>query len=260
MDLSDPVEFIVHQLDPSLMFAEATGHQPDKWQKQALRSTSKRQLWLVGRQLGKSVTAAIKGLHRACFYERSEVIIISVGARQSELLFDKVSDFYDRLQPIPAIKRLRTELWLANGSKVVSLPGDPATTRGYTPALVLLDEASRIDNGILASVTPMVSESNGDIVALSTPAGRRGFLYELWSDDTQTQWERISARRVDYPNRVRPGFLEEQMKTLGPAIYSQEHENAFIEDGDQLISQASIEAMSRYDRPNTVIMHALEGL
>jgi hypothetical protein len=222
MDLSDPGEFLAYRLDPSLMFAEATGHQPDNWQVQALKSTSKRQLWVIGRQLGKSVCAAVKGLHRACFYPRSEVIIVSVGARQSELLFDKVADFNDRLQPIAAIKRLRTELWLENGSKVISLPGDPSTTRGYTPALVLLDEASRIDNGILASLTPMVSESDGDIIALSTPAGRRGFLYEIWSDETQTQWERISARRVDYPHRVRPGFLEEQLRTLGPALFSQE--------------------------------------
>src|SRR5262249_31830788 len=146
MDLANPTEWLAHQLDPSLTM-EALGYQPDDWQRRALRSTSKRQLWLVGRQLGKSVTAAIKGLNRACFRPRSEVLIISVGQRQSELLFDKMSDFYDRLQPIAATKRLRTELWLENGSKVVALPGDPATTRGYTPSMVLLDEASRIDNG-----------------------------------------------------------------------------------------------------------------
>lgn len=258
MDLTDPTEWLAHRLDPSLMFAEAVGCEPDLWQRHALRSTSKRQLWLVGRQLGKSVTAAVKGLHKACFCPRSDVLIISVGQRQSELLIDKVLDFYDRLQPIPAIKRLRTELWLENGSKVVALPGDPATVRGYTPALILLDEASRIDNGVLASTTPMLAESDGDLICLSTPAGRRGFFYEAWADESQ-QWERISAKRVDYPNRVRPGFLQSELKTLGPALYSQEHENAFIEDGDQLISDASIAAMSRYDRPNIAIMTALEG-
>jgi hypothetical protein len=258
MDLTDPIEFMVHQLDPSLMFAEATGHQADIWQKQALRSTSKRQLWVVGRQLGKSVCAAVKGLHRACIYPRSEVLIVSPGERQSLLLFDKLSDFYDRIQPIRAIKRLRTELWLENGSKVIALPGDPSTTRGYTPALILLDEASRIDNKILASVTPMLAESDGDLICLSTPAGRRGFFYEAWADESQ-QWYRVSAKRVDYPNRVRPGFLESELKTLGPALFSQEHENAFIEDGDQLISMDAIAAMSRYDRPNIAIMTALEG-
>jgi Terminase large subunit, T4likevirus-type, N-terminal len=246
------------QLDPSAMFKAATGLGADDWQCRALQSTAKRQLWLIGRQLGKSVCAAIRGLHCATFQPRSEVLIVSPGERQSLLLFDKLSDFYDRIQPIRAIKRLRTELWLENGSKVIALPGDPSTTRGYTPALILLDEASRIDNKILASVTPMLAESDGDLICLSTPAGRRGFFYESWSDESQP-WERISAKRVDYPHRVRPGFLESELKTLGPALFSQEHENAFIEDGDQLISDASIAAMSRYDRPNVAIMTALEG-
>jgi hypothetical protein len=223
-----------------------------------LRSRSKRVLALVGRQMGKTSAAAIKALHRACFTERAEVLIIATGQRQAELLIDRTKDYFDRLTPVQAIKTLRTELWLANGSRIIALPNDPTTVRGYTPALVVLDESSRLDEGMLAAVVPMVTESDGELLLCSTPAGRRGFFFAAWSDETQ-DWERISARRADYAHRVRPGYLEEQMKILGPALYKQEHENEFIEDGDQLISHDAIRAMSR-PRPGLAVMYALEGL
>jgi hypothetical protein len=234
------------------------GYEPDDWQTRLLRSQSKRVLLLCGRQLGKSTVVAIKALHTACFTDWAEVLLISVGQRQAELLFDKVLDFYKRLSPVPAVKMLATELELANGSKVLALPGDPRTIRGYTPALILLDEASRADEGVLAATTPMLAESDGVLMALSTPHGRRGFFYRTWTDESQT-WERISARRIDYPHRVRPGFLEEELKTLGPALFRQEHENEFIEDGDQIFAYDDIMAMRQY--PSGVLpLSAIEGL
>ena len=154
---------------------------------------------------------------------------------------------------------MNTELWLENGSRVVALPGHPGTTRGYTPALVILDEASRADEGLLAAMLPSISESDGDLMLLSTPAGRRGFFYECWTDDTQP-WERVSACRADYPHRLRPGFLEEQRRILGPALFRQEHCNEFVEDGDQVLGDDAIQAIKRWNRPGISVLTALEGL
>ncbi len=235
------------------------GFEADAWQVQGLRSTAKRQAWLVGRQLGKSVCAAMKALHRVAFTPGSEVLISSIGERQSLLLFDKCTAFYDKLRPVPEVKRLRTELHLSNGSRLIALPGDAATARGYSPNLIVLDEASRIDEGMLAAVTPMLAETDGDLLILSTPAGRRGFFYAVWSDETQ-EWERITARRIDYPHRVKPGFLESERRTLGPALFAQEHETAFIEDGDQVLADVAIEAIKRWDRPGIAVLTALEAL
>lgn len=245
-------------LDPTYLFRAATGLEPDLWQRQALQSTSKRLLMLCGRQLGKTSVSAVKALHRVCFTAGSECLLTSIGERQSLLLFDRTVQYYERTKPVELVKQLRTELHFANGSKLVALPGDPATARGYTPHLVILDEASRIDEGMLAAVRPMLAETDGDLILLSTPAGRRGFFYACWEDQEQT-WERISARRVDYPHRVKPGFLDDELKILGPALYRQEHENAFIEDGDQLIGDDAIEALTEYP-PGMPLLTALEGL
>lgn len=45
---------------------------------------------------------------------------------------------------------------LANGSRILCLPGKEATIRGYTPILIIFDEAA---------------VSHGQIVAISTPFG-----------------------------------------------------------------------------------------
>jgi len=246
------------RIDPSLLMVDL-GYQPDDWQVRLLISTSKRLLLLCGRQLGKSTVAAVKALHTACFNDRAEVLLVSVGERQAKLLFDKVSDFYKRLVPMPAVKLLETEIVLANGSKIIALPGSPATIRGYTPALVILDEASRVDEGVLGAVVPMLMESDGALMALSTPCGRRGFFHAKRTDKAATNWERISARRCDYPNRVRPGYLEEQLNDLGPALYRQEHENEFIEDGDQVFAYEDIQRMHHYPLGISPLS-AIEGL
>ena len=52
-------------LDPRLWFTDAGISDPDPWQVSAIRSQSKRQLWLCHRQAGKSTTAGLKALERA---------------------------------------------------------------------------------------------------------------------------------------------------------------------------------------------------
>ncbi len=136
-------------LDPARMFRDATGHAADDWQRRFLLTPSKRVLTLVGRQLGKSWAAAVRAVHQASYQAGSLTLMVSIGERQALLLFDKAVSVQDRLEPVPTTKRLQTELQLANGSKILALPGDPATIRGYTPDLVILDESSRADEGLL---------------------------------------------------------------------------------------------------------------
>ena len=72
-------------------------------------------------------------------------------------------------------------LELANGSRVVGLPGREATVRSFGGvALLVLDEAARIPDELYRSVRPMLAVSRGRLVALSTPFGQRGWFYQEW--------------------------------------------------------------------------------
>ncbi len=74
-------------------------------------------------------------------------------------------------------------LRLENGSRIVSLPGTEGTVRGFSGvALLIVDEASRVDDALYHAVRPMLAVSHGKLVLLSTPWGKRGFFYREWAE------------------------------------------------------------------------------
>ncbi len=157
-------------LDPAMWFVHA-GIQADPWQEAAIRSTSKRQLWLVHRQGGKSTTAGLKALAKATQEPGSLSLLLSPSQRQSAELLRKVVELRAVISGAPEpIAEAAHRLEFPNGGRVLSLPSSEATVRGYSKvSLLVLDEAARIPDDIVAAVRPMLAVSNGEIVCLSTP-------------------------------------------------------------------------------------------
>src|SRR5918997_2920078 len=157
-------------------FASELGVEPDAWQEDLLRSTSDRVLLNCSRQSGKSTTSAIIALHRALYHEGSLILCLAPALRQSQELFGKVAGFYRDLgRPVAPQGERKLSLELENGSRIVTLPGSEKTIRGFSGAtLLLVDEASRIDDSLYYSIRPMLAVSGGRLMMLSTPAGRRG--------------------------------------------------------------------------------------
>jgi len=227
--------------DP-VKLAEALGLTPDPWQAEVLRSDSRRMLLNCCRQSGKSTTAAILALHRALYHPGSLVLMVSPGLRQSSELFKKALSYYRRLdRPVPAEAETRLQLELVNGSRIISLPGSADTSRGFSAvSLVLADEASRIDDEMLATIRPMLSVSNGELIAMSTPAGKRGWWYTAWTDGGDA-WRRFEVPAADCP-RISPGFLADERRSLGQQVFAAEYECAFTDALDSVFRTADIEA------------------
>ncbi len=126
-------------LDAVAFAEERLGFQPDPWQAKVMRSPAKRVLLNCSRQAGKSTTTAIIGLHQALYYSRSLVLLVSPSLRQSRELFGKVQDFMKGLDTQPKLDEdNRLSMSLDNGSRVVALPGDHATIRGFSGHLATL--------------------------------------------------------------------------------------------------------------------------
>jgi len=227
--------------DP-VKLAAALGLVPDPWQSEVLRSDSRRLLLNCCRQSGKSTTTAILALHRALYAPESLILMVSPGLRQSGELFKKSLAYYRRLgRPVPAEAEMCLTLELVNGSRIISLPGSSDTTRGYSAVdLVLADEASRIEDELLASIRPMLAVSNGQLVAMSTPAGKRGWWYTAWADGGDA-WRRFEVPAADCP-RISPGFLEDERRSLGQQVFAAEYECAFTDALDRVFRTADIAA------------------
>jgi Terminase large subunit, T4likevirus-type, N-terminal len=219
---------------------------PDPWQRRALRSQSQRLQLLCSRQSGKSTVTACIALHTACYQSDSLVLLVSRSERQSGELFLKVSDAYKATRPIEPVRELAFSLELANGSRILALPGDAANLRCYSGVrLVVVDEAALVLDPLFTAVLPMLAVSRGRLIMLSTPYGRRGFFFERW-ETAEPGWERITARATECP-RIDPEFLSEQRRVMGPRLFGQEFECDFVEAIDQVFSSESIDAMFHDD-------------
>jgi hypothetical protein len=218
-------------------FAKALSIEPDEWQEDFLRSSSDRVLLNCSRQSGKSTMSAVIALHRALYYPGSLVLCLAPALRQSQELFGKVADFYRELgRPVAPQGERKLSLELENGSRIITLPGSEKTIRGFSgAALLLLDEASRVDDGLYYAIRPMLAVSGGALVMLTTPYGKRGVFYEEWISGAGHGWERFEVPASQCP-RIAETFLMEEDESLPPFIFRQEYECSFEETEDQVFT------------------------
>lgn len=226
-------------LDPVLL-ARDCGIEPDAVQSHLLTTNARKILLNCTRQFGKSTTAALLALHEALYHAPAMVIIVSPSQPQSTELFKKIATFRSMLTGAPkSDQESLTRMQLANGSRIISLPGSEKTTRGYSGAtLVIMDEAARVPDELLAAVRPMLATTNGRFLGLSTPAGKRGWFYESWTNGDG--WERIKVTGPECP-RISAEFLEAELQALGPMRFAEEYLCEFHDAETSAFSTALIE-------------------
>ncbi len=222
-------------------FARALGIHPDGWQEDLLRSHSDRILLNCSRQSGKSTMSAVIALHKALYHPGSLVLCLAPALRQSQELFGKVASFYRDLgRPVAPQSEKRLSLELEGGSRIITLPGSEKTIRGFSgAALLLVDEASRVADGLYYAIRPMLAVSGGALMMLSTPFGKRGVFYEEWTGGIG--WERYEVPADKCP-RISEAFLEEERAVLPSWVFRQEYECSFEETDDQVFTQEMVEA------------------
>jgi hypothetical protein len=227
----------------AVLMSERAGICPDAWQADLLRSDSKQMILLCSRQSGKSTITSILALHQAIFTPNSLILLLSPSLRQSQELFRKLQDFYNALESdsLPqAVEESALRMELSNGSRIIALPGKEATIRGFSGvALLIIDEASRVEDALYQSVRPMLAVSGGRIILLSTPFGKRGFFHSEWMDGVDWQKVKITA---DQCPRINAEWLERERQMIGDWWYLQEYFCEFVETNDQVFSYDDIQA------------------
>lgn len=225
--------------DASLLMSDLS-LDPDPWQCSVLRSSSPRILQLCCRQSGKSTTTSILALHTALYLSQSLVLLLSPSLRQSTELFRKVKGFYVELgRPVPSVQESVHTLVLENGSRIVSLPASPDTVRGFSGVrLLVIDEAAMVPDALYIAVNPMLAVSQGRLVCLSTPMGKRGWFHDAW-EASSSLWERFTVTAWNCP-RIPRAFLSGQQKLLGDRFFRQEYECSFEETFGQIFSTETI--------------------
>lgn len=222
-------------------FARACGIEPDEWQANFLRSESDRVLLNCCRQSGKSTTTALVALHTALYEPGSLTLVLGPAERQAKEFFSKVMEFYRALGlGKKAISERKLGMEMDNGSRIEALPGVERTIRGFSRVRrLILDEASRVPDGLYYAVRPMLAVSGGSLYMLSSPFGKRGVFYEEWVGNGD--WERYEVTAHECP-RITHEFIEEERAALPRLMFDQEYMCKFTETDDALFSHEEIEA------------------
>ena len=156
------------------------------------------------------------------FQKNAKIVVVSRSYRQARLLFQMVLDFHQRIGEPLLVQRNQGFLGLKSGSRMWSLPCKEETVRGYSGVtLLILDEAARVPEDVYKALRPTLAATNGKLVLLSTPFGKRGFFFKAWVHEPG-RWDRFTVRATEV-SRITPEFLAEERAELGESWFRQEY-------------------------------------
>jgi phage FluMu gp28-like protein len=235
--LNEPSYFVEHYLN----------EEPFDYQKEFMDKDDDRKVFVSGRRVGKSRTAAWLALWKAVTFEQVEVLLTAKAQRQSMELFNQVQAEM-RNSNIPSdqwgvVRSTRTEINFDNGSRIIALPvgRDGSNIRGYggPENMIIVDEAAFIDDAIFQQVLlPMMAVGGGTFILLSTPFGKKGFLYEKSNDEKwYTQQVPTSANPL-----ISDEFIREQKENLTVMQFKQEILGQFEENADSFFQRDELMA------------------
>ncbi|MGH9784892.1 MAG: terminase large subunit domain-containing protein, partial [Terriglobia bacterium] len=158
------------------------------YQQRWVQDTARFKIVVKATQIGYSFAAALEAL-LDCLKHRTLWIVLSRGERQSLEFMRKVRDLAKALRIagsalessfLEGTAVTQHEVKFPNGSRIIGLPANPDTARGYTGNMILDEFAfHQHDREIWAAAFGRVSRGDLKLRVISTPNGQRGKFYEL---------------------------------------------------------------------------------
>ena len=237
----------------------------DEWQRDILKHKG-HFLLCTGRQVGKTLTFAIKAAQYMIKNPNARIIVVSLTEDQAQLIIVMILDYLERNCPkqIEEKKKQPTKnkVILKNGSQVLARPvgqtGD--ALRGFTGDVLIVDEASKMPENMWASAKPTLLTTSGELWICSTPFGKQGYFYECFLNKNERfKVFHISSEEVINNRPVTPAwteerregaikFLEEEKADNSKLVYAQEYLGKFIDELRQMFSDKWIDQVCTLER------------
>ena len=218
-----------------------------KW----VEDTSRFKIGLWSRQTGKSFATACESVTDCSAQPKGTSclwVVLSAGERQALEWMEKAKkwtaavkatvDSYEEIRGSANALLSRAEIRFANGARIVAIPANPDTARGYSANLVL-DEFAIHERpfDIWAAIYPSITNPlNGEkrLRIVSTPKGRGNKFADLWEHN-----DHYSKHKVTIEDAVRMGLpidIEELKAGVDdPDIWAQEYMCEFIDNTSVLL-------------------------
>lgn len=221
------------------------------YQRRWVEDTSRFKIGLWSRQTGKSFATACEAVLDCTAQPKGATnlwVILSAGERQALEWMEKAKkwaeaakatvDSYDEIRTSADALISRAEIRFGNGSRIVAIPANPDTARGYSANLVL-DEFAIHEKpfDIWAAIYPSITNplsGKKKLRIVSTPKGRGNKFADLWEHN-----DTYSKHKVTIEDAVRMGLpidLEELKAGVDdPDIWAQEYMCEFIDNTSVLL-------------------------
>ena len=173
------------------------------YQAQLVRSISKRISARAGRRIGKTLSVAVRILHRAFTWRKTKnkghynIVIFTPNQTQIQVIFKMFEQLLEgnskllsmvglddkHRGKIPTRKTPNFILELTNGVTISGFVSGSTAIRGSAADMLVLDEASFLTSADTDAVTSLINEHQDvDLWVSSTPAGPKDYFYDRVTD------------------------------------------------------------------------------
>tara|TARA_R100000458_G_C8277501_1_gene253020 strand:+ start:1405 stop:2874 length:1470 start_codon:yes stop_codon:yes gene_type:complete len=196
------------------------------------------------RQAGATTICAAYALWYIIFNKDKNVMVVSIGDRESRDFLDRAVMMYDDLPPWlkpKEIERNKHVIKLSTGSKIKSQPAGAG--RGESVSLLIVDEAAFIDKmtEFWMAIYPTIS-TGGSAFILSTVNGMANLYYELYHD---AELGKNNFNVINIHWREHPEYTEDWSVTtrsnVGERAWLQEYEGEFLGTGETFIDGGTLQ-------------------
>lgn len=249
MNQSNPfVEFLnKYKKDPILFCQEVLGVEPDEWQKELMQAVADGERKISARSahgVGKSSVASWTMLHTLLTNYDCKVIVTAPSSAQLfDALFAELSrwvkEMPQALQDLVEVKSDRVVLKARPNEVFISA----RTSRKETPealagvhssgrVLIVVDEASGVDESVFEAAAGSMSGDNVATILLGNPTRNSGLFYDT-HHRLSGSWKTFHISAYDSP-RVSEEFIEEMAMRYGEdsAAFSVRVKGDFAEEAD----------------------------
>ena len=219
------------------------------YQQRWVADTSRFKIWLKSRLIGGSLGTAFEAVASCVDKPNTDWVVLSAGQRQSEewmLKGNRVARIVCDALDLPKPDCRTSEVRFTNGSRILALPANPDTVRGYSANLVLDEFAfhERPDR-IYEAIYPAISNPlRGELKLriISTPAGRNSKFFEIWNKSEELNFVRHKTTIHSAIEEGLPMDIEALKTGLDdPEAWEQEYECEFVDATNVLLPYTLID-------------------
>ena len=266
-------EFIESVKKPSVFSEKFLNHTVFDYNKRYADCLDRYLCYRSGRQVGKTMTTAIKAIHFAFFAplmlntitNECTILIVAPTQDQAKIMYERIRTLITGSDLLNGfiIKNTQAELavrWLNDqgvtriATKATGETG--SSVRGYSPHVIIVDECSFIKEEILRALFPAGAATRARIWLTSTPFSKQGYFYKACMNSktineklikADGQWTQFHVRSYDNPMIAEDPQYLKFLEAMTQEQYALEVEGEFLDIGNALIPHDKLmEALNDY--------------